>query len=132
MSGNIKEPYLLFMNENITDKPGKLTCINNSDILFDIKRVFYIYGFSDNTELNKRGKHGHKNTTQILISLSGTVNVFTYNVLNNGNEKCFELNKPNMLLVIPPNNYIKMEDFSKDAILLVLCDTEYKDDIYFY
>ncbi len=132
MSNDTKEPYLLYIDEKISDKPGKLSCINNSDIDFDIKRVFYIYGFSENIESNKRGKHGHKNTTQILISISGDVNIFTYNIVNNSDEKCFKLNKPNMLLVIPPNNYIKMENFSKDAILLVLCDTEYKDDIYFY
>ncbi len=126
-----KECYTIQLSEHINNKPGKLVCINNSDINFNIKRVFYIYGFDNNIKNNNRGYHGHANTTQILIMISGNVNITTKNI-NNNIESLYILNKPTELLVIPPNNYIKMECFSENSILLVLCDTEYKDDIYIY
>jgi hypothetical protein len=128
---NIIEPYMITLDEKINNKPGKLVCINNSDIDLNIKRVFYIYGFDNNIEQNNRGYHGHKNTTQILCILNGSVNIITKNIINN-NEQEILLDLPNKLLVIPPNNFIKMEQFSENAILLVLCDTEFKDDIYIY
>lgn len=126
-----EKPFLIELAEKNNDKPGKLVAINNFEINMDIKRIFYIYGFGDDINLNNRGYHSHKNTTQILILLNGSVCIKTKNK-ENIDEQVFNLCKPNIALKVPPNNFIKLLEFSKDAVLLVLCDTLFKDDIYEY
>ena len=122
-------PYIVSLTEKINEKPGKLVAINDYDFNINIKRIFYIYGFAENIEKNKRGFHGHKNTTQYLIALNGSL---TINTLNNKNNKStFILNSPNTALCIPPNNLIELIDISSDGIILALCDTTFEEDIYF-
>lgn len=122
-------PYIISLTEKINEKPGKLVAINDYDFNTNIKRIFYIYGFGDNIENNKRGFHGHKNTTQYLISLNGSLTINTLN--NKENKSTFILNSPNTALCIPPNNLIELINISSDGIILVLCNTTFKEDIYF-
>jgi hypothetical protein len=130
---NHMDPYLIQLNEHINNKNGKLVCINTSDINMTIKRVFYIYGFSLDIKDNIRGNHAHKNTTQIICNLHGSVKIYTKQVSDiRGIEKCFILNSPHNCLVLPPNNFIRMEEFTHDSIMLVLCDTEFNEDVYIY
>ena len=121
--------YIVLLKEKINEKTGKLVAINDYDFNINIKRIFYIYGFGENIENNKRGYHGHKNTTQYLIALNGSLNINTIN------DKCisstFILNTPNIALCIPPNNLIELNNISNDGIILALCDTTFEVDIYF-
>jgi len=127
----VEEPYLLDLNIKQNEKPGFLIPIDDFELDMKIKRIFYIYGFTDNIAKNNRGYHAHETTKQVLINITGSVNIFTKCARNNA-EKGFILDKPNMALIVPPNNYIKMENFSRDAIFLVLCDTNFSEDIYIY
>jgi len=127
----IKEPYLINFEIKKNEKPGVLVPINDFELDMNIKRVFYIYGFNENIEKNNRGYHAHETTKQVLINISGRVNIIT-KCANSEDEKIFILDKPNIGLVVPPHNFIKMEKFSKDAIFLVLCDTIFSEDIYIY
>lgn len=127
----IKEPYLINFEIKKNEKPGVLVPINDFELDMNIKRVFYIYGFNENIESNNRGYHAHETTKQVLINISGRVDIIT-KCANSENEKIFILDKPNIGLVVPPHNFIKMEKFSKDAIFLVLCDTVFSEDIYIY
>jgi hypothetical protein len=122
-------PYIISLTEKINEKPGKLVAINDYDFNINIKRIFYIYGFGENIENNKRGYHGHKNTTQYLIALNGSL---TINTINDKSIKTtFILDVPNMALCIPPNNLIELTNISNDGVILALCDTTFKEDIYF-
>jgi len=122
-------PYIITLKEKMNDKPGKLVAINNYDVKIDIKRLFYIYGFGQNIENNKRGYHGHKNTTQCIIALNGSLTVNTINEVSI--KSTFILNSPTIALCVPPNNLIELNDISNDGIILALCDTIFEDDIYF-
>ena len=122
-------PYIISLKEKVNEKPGKLIAINDYELNITIKRIFYIYGFGDNVENNKRGYHGHKNTTQYLIALNGRLTINTINKISIKNT--FILNTPNTLLCVPPNNLIELNDISSDGIIVVLCDTVFEDDIYF-
>ena len=125
------EPYLLNLNIKQNEKPGFLIPIEDFELDMKIKRIFYIFGFTHNVDKNNRGYHANESTKQVLINITGSVNIVTKYAGNNL-EKFFILDKPNMALIVPPNNYIKMENFSKDAIFLVLCDTNFSEDIYIY
>ena len=67
---------------------------SNKDIPFDIKRVFYVYGVKNQDD---RGKHSHYKTKQILICLSGKVEV----MVHDGNrENRYLLESPQQALYI--------------------------------
>lgn len=104
--------------QTFTDKRGNLTVIEKV-VPFDIKRIFYIYGVDD----SKRGGHRHHKTIQAAICIKGTCTIYN----NNGKEEnTFVLDKPNKCLIIKPEDWHTMYDFSEDAILMVLA-SEYFD-----
>lgn len=105
-----------------TDNRGKLTVIEKI-IPFEIKRVYYIYKVND----SERGGHRHKRTIQALICLSGNCKVVT----NNGFIKeTYSLDTPSKCLIINPEDYHIMREFSKDAILLVLASEYFEENDY--
>lgn len=86
-----------------------------------IKRVFYIYGAGD----VPRGGHRHYKTWNALICIHGRCRVYVH---DGEEESNFWLEQPNTCLILEPRDWHTMEDFSADAILLVLSN-EYYDNI---
>jgi hypothetical protein len=104
--------------KTFTDNRGNLTVIEKV-IPFDIKRIFYIYGVDE----SKRGGHRHKKTIQAAICIKGACRIYN----NDGTkEDYFELNQPNKCLLLKPNDWHTMDEFTPDAILMVLA-SEYFD-----
>ena len=130
----IPSKYLPFIFEliekaDIKKRPGKLIAINDYEIEMPIKRLFYLYDFSKDPNINKRGCHAHKTTTQILIMVHGCVEINTKHIYTQ--EECsFKLNSPNIALQLPPNNFIDLVNFTEDAVLIILCDEIYENDVY--
>jgi quercetin dioxygenase-like cupin family protein len=91
----------------------------------EIKRVFYIRG----KQGQERGGHRHHNTWQALISISGSCRVF---VDNNKKQETFYLNSPEKCLLLAPEDWHVMDEFSESSILLVLANTEYEKDDYIF
>ncbi|WP_373514394.1 FdtA/QdtA family cupin domain-containing protein [Persicitalea sp.] len=83
-----------------------------------IKRVYYIYG----THHIPRGGHRHHSTWNALICLRGQCRIYVHNGVS---ESLFVLNQPNECLILEPKDWYKMEDFSDDAILLILSNQYY-------
>jgi hypothetical protein len=64
-----------------------------------------------------RGGHRHKKTVQALVSVTGSC-VAEW---NNGRQKGVEtLDAPDKLLLVEPEDWHLMRDFSPDSVLLVL------------
>jgi hypothetical protein len=106
------------------DKRGNLTVIERI-IPFEIKRIFYIYGVDDSI----RGGHRHKTTFQAAICLRGSCSIHS----NNGSSKInYLLDNPSKCLLIDPEDWHIMDQFSPDAILMVLASTYYNADDYIY
>ena len=106
------------------DKRGNLTVIEKV-IPFDIKRVFYIYGVDD----SKRGGHRHHKTKQAAICIKGSCTIYN----NDGQkEETFELNQPNKCLIIDPQDWHTMYNFSSDAILMVFASEYFDANDYIY
>ena len=107
-----------------TDKRGNLTVIEKV-IPFDIKRIFYIYGVDDSV----RGGHRHKKTIQAAICIKGSCTISN----NNGiNEATFTLDAPSKCLIISPEDWHKMYNFTPDAILMVLASEFFDQHDYIY
>jgi len=104
------------------DNRGSLTIIEKV-LPFEIKRVYYIYNCSD----AERGGHRHKKNIQALICVNGSCVIDC----NNGIEKkSIVLDKPDMALVLMPEDYHTMHSFTKDAVLLVLASEYFDADDY--
>ena len=104
-----------------TDQRGKLSFIQNSNLPFDIKRVFWII------PKDKRGKHAHYKTKQCMICIKGWCNV----KLDNGKEKEeITLKDNDKGLIIEPNFWHSISGFSEDCIILVLASEEYDEKDY--
>jgi dTDP-4-dehydrorhamnose 3,5-epimerase-like enzyme len=100
------------------DSRGSLSVIEKL-LPFEIRRVYYIYDCSN----LPRGGHRHKKTIQGLVCVKGSCTIDW----NNGVEKgTVLLSQPNTLLLVMPEDYHVMYNFSIDAVLLVLA-SEYFD-----
>lgn len=104
--------------KTFTDKRGNLTVIEKA-VPFDIKRIFYIYGVDD----SERGGHRHHKTIQAAICIRGNCTIYND---NGRDERTFVLDSPDKCLLIRPEDWHTMYDFSEDAILMVLA-SEYFD-----
>jgi dTDP-4-dehydrorhamnose 3,5-epimerase-like enzyme len=105
-----------------TDNRGSLTILEKV-LPFEIKRVYYIYNCSD----TKRGGHRHKKNIQALICVKGSCVIDC----NNGYEKkSVVLDKPDVVLVLMPEDFHTMHSFTKDAILLILASEYFDADDY--
>lgn len=106
------------------DKRGNLTVIEKV-IPFDIKRIFYIYG----VDKSSRGGHRHKKTIQAAICIKGSCQIMN----NNGtHQDSFILNYPSKCLILYPEDYHVMNNFSEDAILMVLASEYYEENDYIF
>jgi hypothetical protein len=109
--------YLIDL-KTFTDIRGNLTVIEKT-IPFEIKRIFYIYGVDSSV----RGGHRHKKTKQAAICIQGSCHIYN----NDGTiESRFILDKPNKCLILDTQDWHTMDNFSRDAILMVLA-SEYFD-----
>ena len=112
--------------KTFTDSRGNLTVIEKV-IPFDIKRVFYIYGVDD----SERGVHRHNKTIQAALAIKGECCIV--NQSGNGMpQERVVLNSPSKCLIINPEDYHWMDNFSKDCILMVFASEYYDASDYIY
>ena len=111
----------------ILDDRGNLSFIEKGKHLtFDIKRVYWIYDVPGG---EIRGGHAFKKQNEVIIALSGSFDV----VINNGiNTERFSLNRSYKGLYVPEMYWRHMENFSTNAVCLVLASTFYLKEDYIY
>lgn len=112
--------------QTFTDERGNLTVVEKV-LPFEIKRVFYIYGV-DNSE---RGYHRHKKTIQAAIAIKGSCRI----TCQEGDEFLiieYNLDSPSKCLLIDPEDYHWMDNFSEDCILMVFASDYYDKEDYIF
>ena len=111
----------------ILDERGNLSFIEKGATLnFDIKRVYWIYDVPGG---EIRGGHAFKEQEEIIIALSGSFDV----VLHDGAmQRRFSLNRSYKGLYIPKIYWRHMENFSTNAVCLVLASTFYSENDYVF
>lgn len=104
---------------------GKLISLEvGVNILFDIKRVYYIFEVPKST---RRGYHSHKQLKQVLVCINGSVKIDTeYNNVKNTTI----LDSANKGLYLGSNVWREMYDFSQGAVLMVLASEIYDEKDY--
>lgn len=109
----------------ITDPRGNLTFIEGSvHIPFAIQRAYWIYDVPGG---GIRGGHAFYEQKEFIVALSGSFDV----VVDNGVEKqTFSLNRSYYGLYIPPGYWRQMENFSTNALAMVLSSTVFSETDY--
>jgi len=105
------------------DPRGILTVVEK-EVPFDIKRVYYIYQVA-----GRRGGHRHKKTYQAFICVHGSCEVLSDDGLH---QERIRLDSPRKMLLVPPEDWHVMENFSKDGVLLVLASEPYNPEDYIH
>jgi hypothetical protein len=109
---------------SFSEPRGSLTVIEKV-LPFEVKRIFYIYGVDDSV----RGKHRHHKTVQAAICISGSCVIAN----DNGKERQeFLLDSPGKCLILYPEDYHSMYNFTPDAILLVVASEHFDPADYIY
>lgn len=109
---------------NGDDRGSLIALEENSNVPFDVKRVYYIFNTKDKV---RRGFHAHKDLKQLAICVSGSCKF----LLDDGKEKeTVELNSPEQGLLLEGLIWREMFDFSKDCVLMVLADAYYDANDY--
>lgn len=120
----MEQPKIIQLSK-IADPRGNLSVIEElKDIPFKIERTYWIYDVPGG---EKRGGHAYKENQEFIVALSGSFDV----VLDDGKEKkTFSLNRSYNGLYVPKGMWRTMENFSTNALALVLSSTKYDKDDY--
>ena len=108
---------------NIIDDSGSLGVLEGGrDIGFDVKRIFFLRGIDS---FAIRGMHSHAELKQLIICLAGSFEI-TLDCLKK--KETFIMKPDHSCLYLDGKVWRTMTKFSQDAVMLVLCDKEYKLD----
>lgn len=111
----------------IGDKRGNLSIVEEfKQIPFKIERTYWIYDVPGG---EKRGGHAYRENQEFIVALSGSFDV----VIDDGKEKkLYSLNRSYYGLYVPKGWWRQMENFSTNALALVLASTPYTKEDYIY
>lgn len=121
-SGFVREIHLPHLN----DRRGDLTFVEGGyHIPFKIARVYYIYNVPVDTQ---RGGHAHRDLEQVVFALSGSFRL----KIDNGTVKSeYWLNDPRKGLYINKMIWREMDNFSQDAVCMVIASHRYDEADYY-
>ncbi|MGY2133427.1 sugar 3,4-ketoisomerase [Hymenobacter sp. HD11105] len=117
-------PSLINFSKIGSPSLGYISVAQNSNLPFEIKRVYWTYFTPDSVI---RGHHAHHELEQIIFATSGRIEFTLEDIY--GTEQHFVLDSPNRGLYVP-RLYWRTIKFSHNAVLLCLASMEYSEDDY--
>lgn len=115
----------------LTDLPKKMDPRGNLSVIeeqihvpFEIKRTYWIYDVPGGVE---RGGHAFKRTEEFIVALSGS---FDVQVNNGRTTETYSLNRSYFGLYVPKGLWRVMNNFSTNAVALIVASTDYDADDY--
>jgi hypothetical protein len=109
-----------------TDKRGNLTVIEKI-LPFEIRRIFYIYGVDNSA----RGYHRHKKTVQAAVAINGSCRISNKSGSGLPVQE-FLMNSASKCLLLNPEDYHWMDNFSDDCILMVFASEFFDENDYIF
>lgn len=121
---SIDDCTILELDINHKDK-GNITVVeNDTEVPFDINRVYYLYDVPGGED---RGGHAHKDLYQLIIAAGGSFDI----TLDDGkNKKKITLNRPYQGLYVVPGIWRDIDNFSSGSTCLVLASHTYNESDY--
>lgn len=121
----MEDPGLVRFGPPVHQVGGSLFSLDLNKLFgFLPKRVYWI---SDVPAELERGFHAHRSLTQVLICLSGSVEVTVSTPLQSWS---FTLGQGEEALFVPPGLWREVRNFTPGAVLLVLASDIYDADDY--
>lgn len=109
----------------VLDDRGNLTFVEeNRHVPFSISRVYWIYDVPGG---ESRGSHAYRELQEVIIALSGSFDVFLDDSLA---QKIVTLNRAYYGLYVPNMIWRRMQNFSTNAVALVLASLPYSAEDY--
>ncbi len=107
------------------DERGSLIAIEqHREAPFEIARIYYIFGTGAEVV---RGCHAHLRLKQMAVAVAGSCKM----LVDDGTKRVsLALDDPSTALLLGPNVWREMSDFSPDCVLLVLADAPYDETDY--
>jgi len=113
--------------QKIPDPRGNLSVVEQlRDVPFDIARAFLMYDVPGG---EVRGGHAYKQSCEFIIALSGSFDIVTN---EGGLKSTHSLNRSYYGLYLPNGVWRHMENFSTNALALVLSSTHFDEADYLY
>lgn len=109
----------------ILDERGNLSFIeSNNHIPFEIKRTYLVYDVPGG---DVRGGHAYHTMNEFIVALSGSFDV----IVDDGtNSKTYSLNRSYYGLLIPKLTWRSLENFSTNALCMVISSGYYDESDY--
>ena len=108
------------------DARGSLGVIEQSDMPFQVQRVYYLFDVPIGAV---RGEHGHKQLEQLMICMHGKVEI----TLNDGSGQYhFTLDTPAKALHVPPGLWRSLKFLEPGTVVCVLASRPYETEDYIY
>jgi len=102
----------------VSDPRGDLSFLTD-EVAFSPRRMMFIRNMPPGA---RRGGHAHRKSWQFFLPLSGSFRA----VLDDGvSGRSFLLSDPNAGLLVPPVIFVDLEEFSADAVVLLLASEPY-------
>lgn len=111
--------------KTFSDERGSLTVVEKC-LPFDVKRTFFLHSV---TQGQSRGGHGHKWSKIGILSTSGS---FKIKVKNGIEDVVFKLNAFENILILNPEDWHLLFDFTAGAVVCVFSSDFYNVDDYFF
>lgn len=109
----------------VQDDRGILTAMEAcANVPFEIRRVFFLHGVREEAS---RAGHAHRSCRQFLVPVAGS---FRVEVSDATGSQRYQLADSQRGLYIPPLVWVHLDNFSADAVCLVLADTLFDADEY--
>jgi len=117
-------PYLIDFSKIGDYLNGYISVLEKNNLPFIPKRIYWTYNTSENLV---RGNHAHFQLEQILIAVSGIIELKLE--MLDGEKIEFVLNKPNLGVFIPKMAWHSMKYFDK-AVQVCIANMEYQEEDY--
>lgn len=105
------------------DSRGELVVLGEK-LPFAVRRVFFIHSVPESAV---RGGHSHRRNRQALLCANGSCEIVT---VDGGVEKVHKLSRRDECLLLEPEDYHEMRNFSSDSVLMVLASEPYDPEDY--
>lgn len=117
-----------FKFDKFTDPRGTLTISNvqgGRALPFPVERVFWITNVPSDS---RRACHAHASCYEAIIAVAGSFKIMVDD--GKGHAEEYALNNPSEGILVPPNTWCELYDFSTDAVCLCLASGRYDPEGY--
>ncbi|MDV3905383.1 dTDP-6-deoxy-3,4-keto-hexulose isomerase [Elizabethkingia anophelis] len=121
---NYNYPFIIEFPKIGQSSLGYISIAEKDNLPFIPKRIYWTYYTPEEVE---RGGHSHYDLYQILVPVSGRIEITTE--LLNGDKQTFLLDKPNIGLFIPKMCWRTMK-YTHNAVQMCIASNEYDEKDY--